>query len=239
MEPFAQRRMVLLATVRDIGRQLIPFTKVYVVLTEIARIGQQAFGLAQGIPHLLQSCQSRFDLLLVVGLLREMVLHNQVRIDVHRSLGVVALQVTLRTGHDARFLVGEVDLILVLRTRLRRFGRATAWLLPGLFLFLLAPLQLLFILCLFRLKTLPRALLDLCLGLAYLLKTVFPPRQLFRYIHLRSFFPVRPFRLLEQLLHLPPQLPLQPLRMPPTHGLVLARVRLDLRPVQTHMPQLQ
>lgn len=51
------------------------------------------------------------------------------------------------TRHDARSFVREVDLaVLVLRTGLGRLRRTATGILPGLYLLLLASLELLFIL---------------------------------------------------------------------------------------------
>ena len=63
-----------------------PLTEIDVVSTEIARVGQQTRRFAQLALCLLQSCHRRFYLLFVVGLLREVVLHYQMRVDIYRRL---------------------------------------------------------------------------------------------------------------------------------------------------------
>ena len=66
-----------------------------------------------------------------------------------------------------------------------------------------------------------------------------PPRQFLGYVQLLRQCPVvRLLRQPHQLVHLPLQLPLQRLGVLPTQCLVFAGVRLDLRTVQTHRPQL-
>ena len=107
--------MVAFQMVAEVRGDLPGLTAPHIVLAEIAGIGQYTFRLAQTVRQRMQSLEGRCDFPHVIGLLAEMVRHDQVRINSHRRLCIAGLHKTLRGGHDARLPVGEVGLVLVTR----------------------------------------------------------------------------------------------------------------------------
>ena len=119
-EPLCQRPMVALATTRDIRLDSLGLAALDVLVAEIARIGQQRPRPTYHLLPLIKASKRRRKLLLVIGVVADVLRHNQVAVDVHRRLRVVALHKALRGRHDARLLIGEVDLVLGPRSRHRR-----------------------------------------------------------------------------------------------------------------------
>ena len=101
-----------------------------------------------------------------------------------RRLGIVGLlEAAAGDRHDARLLIGQVDLVLWIGPRRRRLRRLAARLAAGFLGLLRARLQLRFMLGLRASVALLRPRLDLRLGLGNALQTIFAPGQLFRHRH--------------------------------------------------------
>lgn len=108
---------------------------------------------------------------------------HQQRLNIHPGLSVVALlEATACGGHDAGFLIGQVDLIAVFRAGRGRFGILASWLLTGFALGLTLGCLGLKVLLLDGVP-LSRALLDLGLGLGNRTESIFTPGNLGRHIH--------------------------------------------------------
>ena len=100
-----------------------------------------------------QTLQRRHDFLLVVGVLGEVRFDDQVGSDVNAGLGIEGLlEAPAGARHDARFLVGEVDLVFGPRAGRRGLGLFSSCLLAGLLLIGLALGPLAFVLGLLALS---------------------------------------------------------------------------------------
>src|SRR3989440_11658236 len=138
-QAFCERWIMRLTSTGNIGTHIGFCTSDHIVFAVVARIGGGGFDLAELFGQLSEFIEGRNQLLFVVGLLAEVLTHNQATVPLPPDLAVISLfKTTTGYRHDARFFIGEVDLIFALRTRRGRFRCASTWLLPGL-LFLCRP----------------------------------------------------------------------------------------------------
>jgi hypothetical protein len=165
--------------------------------------------------------------------LHEVGCNHQQAVCRHHGLRVVALlKPAARYRHDARVLVGQIDLIAGPGTRRRRGGRLAAGLLAARLGLGLARRDLGFILRLLAGKALAGARLDLNACLGKLFQSFLAPLQFLRDRH-----PVGYIRLVcrlglgQQLFHLGLQLRLQLARMLIRKRAMSARIGVDLGPV--------
>ncbi len=132
----------------------------------ISAVGQQLIRLLCG--SLFNGLHHRRHLLLVIGLLRDRLRHNQLRRAFHDCLHAVGLHKAIRPFHDARFRVAEIVLGFVLGCGFPGFLLALAFFF-GLF---------------------PGSLLQSTHGLANLFQPCFPPAEFFGQFVAAVVFPI-------------------------------------------------
>jgi len=77
--------------IADIGKNLLCFTPIDTVFTEVTRIGQQTLRLTQLFFHCFQRGKRGFYSLLFVWLLSKVILYDQMGSGINRRLGIVGL----------------------------------------------------------------------------------------------------------------------------------------------------
>jgi hypothetical protein len=203
---------------------------------EIPGISQNSVGnLTQVVFNLIHHGH---QLLLVVGLLRDIRRHDHLRFTIHRGLAVVRLHKRLGSSieHDATLRIGKIPLVLVLRNSDARGGRTRfatrRWIavtveLPLLYRFLAG----LLFKGLFGLSDLCKA------GLfepEFLGKLIAP----FAFALLLVFLFVESGCLRKKSVHFGCKLRLPLLHASITHSFVLGGIGLDFSPVQGHVAEL-
>src|SRR5262245_62499724 len=127
--------MVWVASGRDIGLDRPPLENRNVRLAKVARV---QCGRIWGAQIGWDGVQGWFDFLLIGGMVREALTHDQQAVLVDRDLGIIVLLEALAAAvlHDPRVGVGKVVLIFVAWTGRWRLGRSSARRPSGLTLFL-------------------------------------------------------------------------------------------------------
>src|SRR5438128_9042148 len=115
--------MMMLTPGSNVGRNVCRRAGLHVAVTVITVITQQRLRFAQRLGRLFDGFQRRFDFLFVIGVLRDVFGHDQHALRIHAHLHVVGLLEMFSTRrHDAGFVIGEIDLIIVADASLRRLG---------------------------------------------------------------------------------------------------------------------
>ena len=241
LEALGQRRMMRLAAHGDQRFDPRLVASRHVRRAEVARIRQQAFGLAQFVGKSLDLVQHRFELLLVVGRLAHGARHHQQTSRRHRGLGVVALiKAAAGHRHDAQLLVGQVDLVVGPRPFERRFGRLAAGLFPARLRLRLPRRELGFVLRLLARMAFLGPRRDLRPRLGQLAQPLFAPRQLIRHRHaVGRVRRIGRFGFGQQIGDFGFQLRLDLAGVFIRERAVPAGVGVNLRAVQRHRPHLQ
>ena len=87
----------------NVGRNSCRCAFLHVGFTEIAVVAQQCLRFAQRFGSFFDSLQRRFDFLFVIGVLRDLLRHDQHALRIHAHLYVVGLLKTVSAcRHDAR-----------------------------------------------------------------------------------------------------------------------------------------
>ncbi len=240
-EALGQRRMMRLTAHGD--QRLDPRLRASrdIRRAEIARVRQQALGLAQLIGKSPDLVQHRFELLLVVGRLAHRARHHQQASRRNRGLSVVALvEAAAGHRHNARVFIGQVDLVIGTRPLDRRLGRPAAGLFPARLGLRLPRRELGFVLRLFARMAFLGPRLDLLARLGQLPQTLLAPRQFVRDRHaVGNVRRVGRVGFGHQIGDLGLQLRLDLAGVLMRQRAVPAGVGVDLRAVQRHRPHLQ
>src|SRR2546421_9149074 len=132
---------------RQIRCDLCLLARFYVLLAEISAIAQESLNLAEILRKLIYGVEHRLDLVLVVGVLHYVCTYDELPIRRHGGLCVVSLYESVGCWHDARFLVGEVDLRFRIHIQAEKLRLTSACLPAGFFFACFAALHALIILC--------------------------------------------------------------------------------------------
>jgi hypothetical protein len=84
-----------------------------IFLTEISGVGKQVTHTAKGLREGIKSFQHGFEFCLVIAMVRKALGHYEHAFGIHTGLRIIRLFKAFSLGHDARFRIGQIDLVFI------------------------------------------------------------------------------------------------------------------------------